>query len=107
MMERVTLLREQCVSGPREEGLLEQIEYALSKGYAEALAGDAWSTAAEKRLQQLISGAGEPFRARRLRLLASEHAKFQRELVGLRRVLAELRHERDRLCAGAGSRSAR
>lgn len=106
MIERVTLLREQCARGARDEGLLEQIEYVLSEGYAQALAGDAWSISGEQRLQQLISGEGQPFRARRLRLLASEHAQFQRDLVALRRELRELRHDRDRLCARAGSSSA-
>ncbi|MBW3608896.1 MAG: hypothetical protein KY463_11160 [Actinobacteria bacterium] len=109
MIERVTLLRERCARGARDEGLLEQIEDVLSEGYAQALAGDAWSNSTEERLQQRISGEGEPFRARRLRLrlLATEHAQFQRELVALRRGLAELRHDRDRLCVGSDRRSAR
>lgn len=107
MRERLTLLREQCERDGREEGLLEQIEYVLSEGYAQALNGDAWSMSTEERLQQLISGDGEPFRARRLRLLVSEHAQFQRDLVALRRELRELRHDRDRLRTGSGRRSAR
>ena len=104
-IERVTLLREQCRRGAPPETLLEQIEDVLSEGYGEALAGDAWSISSEERLQQLITCADEPFRARRLRLLAFEHAQFQRDLVALRRELAELRHYRKRLCVGTGSRS--
>lgn len=106
MIERVTRLREQCADGASQEALLEQIEYVLSEGYAQALAGDAWSISTEERLQQLIEGPGEPFRARRLRALAYEHGQFQRELVALRRELAELRRDRDRLGARSGGSSA-
>ncbi len=107
MIERVTLLRGRCASSEPPEMLVDEVEDVLSEGYGEALAGDAWSTASEERLQQLIRGADQPFRARRLRLLAYEHAQFQRELVALRRELAELARDRDRLRVGAASRSAR
>ena len=100
------LLREQCRYSTPPETLLEQIEDVLSEGYGQALAGDAWSISREERLQQLLSDADVPFRARHLRLLAAEHADFQRDLVALRRELAELRSDRERLCVGPRLRSA-
>ena len=106
MTERVMLLREQCLRSAPPETLLEQIEDVLSEGYGQALAGDAWSISREERLQQLISDVDEPFRARRLRLLAAEHAEFQRDLIALRRELAELRRDRERLCVAPRLRSA-
>ena len=107
MTERVTLLRQHCAAGAPVPALLEQIEDVLSEGYGEALAGDAWSISSEKRLQQLISERGQPFRGQRLRWLAYEHARFQRELIGLRRELAELRRDRERLCVDLRDCSAR
>lgn len=109
MTERVTLLRRHCAVGGRAAAtaLLEQIEDVLSEGYGEALAGDAWSISTENRLEQLIKEPDQAFRGQRLRSLAHEHARFQRELVALRRALAELRCDRDRLRVALRGCSAR
>lgn len=109
MTERVTLLRKHCAAGgpAAATALLEQIEDVLSEGYSEALAGDAWSISSENRLQQLINEPDHAFRGQRLRSLAHEHARFQRELVALRHGLAELRRDRDRLRVALRACSAR
>lgn len=104
MIERVAALRELARGRPADAALLAKIEDTLTEGYAHALSGDAWSTRREQRLHDLVSDATSPVRGRELRALASEHAYVQRDVVALRRELAELRHERDRLRAGAGSR---
>ena len=107
IIERVETLRAQtrARADRADEALLEQIEDLLTEGYACALDGDAWSMRSE-RLHELISDSGSPVRGRELRKLASEHARFQREIVALRRELAELRHDRDRLRAGPRAASA-
>lgn len=106
MIERVSRLRDEAASGAPPEALLARIEDALSEGYAQALAGDAWSTRTERALHELISESGAPARARELRALTSRHARFQRELIALRRELAGLRRDRDRLRADSPARSA-
>jgi hypothetical protein len=47
-----------------------------------------------------------PVRGRHLRAVATDHAGFQRELIELRRRLAELGGERERLRDGSKSPSA-
>jgi hypothetical protein len=97
--QRVTRLRARPVVGARPDAELED---ALAAGYAAALAGDAWSMRTEQRLYELMSeltpGAGGELRA-----LATEHVRFQRELVALRRDLAELARARrsPRTCSPA------
>lgn len=44
-------------------------------------------------------------RGRELRTLANEHAAFQQDVVALRRELAQLRKDRDRLHAGSHATS--
>ena len=107
MIDRVIALRAQARERPLadDEVLLEEIEDTLTEGYAHALAGDAWSTRSEQRLHELINDSESPVRGRELRSLAAEHGRFQREVVALRRELAELRHDRDRLRAGSHARS--
>ncbi len=53
-----------------------------------------------------MTDADVPARGTRLRALGSEHARFQATVIRLRRDLAALRRDRDRLYAGATSRSA-
>ena len=105
IIERVEALRAQAGvrAGGADDALLAQIEDMLTEGYAHALDGDAWSMRSEERLHELISDAGSVIRGRELRQLAAEHARFQREIVALRRELAELRHDRDRMQALARS----
>jgi uncharacterized protein YceH (UPF0502 family) len=105
MIERVHALHEQARDRAGvDRALLEKIEDVLTEGYARALEGDAWSMRSEQRLHELIDGDGDGdslVRSRELRTLATEHARFQNEVMALRRELAELRHERDRLHAGS------
>ena len=97
MTERVSALHGRAASSTPAEPLLDEVEDALAAGYAQALAGDAWSMATEQRLHELISDPDVPVRGRELRKLAGEHAACQRDLIDLRRELAALRDERDRL----------
>ena len=108
IIERVEALRAQTDvrAGEADEALLAQIEDLLTEGYAYALDGDAWSMRSEERLHELINDTDSIVRGRELRQLASEHARFQREVVALRRELAELRHDRDRVRALARAASA-
>lgn len=105
IIERVAALRAQPAvrAGGADDALLAQIEDMLTEGYAHALDGDAWSMRSEERLHELISDSESVVRGRELRQLAAEHARFQREVVALRRELAELRHDRDRMQALARS----
>lgn len=102
MIERVHALHEQIRDRAGvDRAMLEKIEDVLTEGYARALEGDAWSMRSEERLHELIGDTGLPVRARELRTLATAHARFQNEVIALRRELAELRHDRDRLHAGS------
>ena len=101
---RIAALRQRWASADEVQALLPEIEDALAEGYAQALAGDAWSMRVEQRLQELLTNADVPVRGRELRVLATDHDRFQRDLIELRRELAALRQDRDRL--GAGSRAA-
>ena len=103
MIERVHALHEQARDRAGvDRALLEKIEDVLTEGYARALEGDAWSMSSEQRLHELIDGDGDSLvRGRELRTLAIEHARFQNEVMALRRELAELRYDRDRLHAGS------
>ena len=103
MIKRLGALRARVEGG--EEAPLAQIEEALTDGYAEALAADAWSMSTEDRLQELITNASIPVRGRELRALATEHQCFQRDLIALRRELAALRRDRDGRRAHSSVRS--
>ena len=107
VIERVTALRQraQRVGRGADGALLAEIDDTLTEGYAHALTGDAWSMHCEKRLHELISAASAVTRGRELRALAGEHAGFQREIMALRRELAELRRDRDRLVASSPARA--
>jgi hypothetical protein len=93
---RVHTLRETAAGGAAGEELFDEIEDALMEGYASALDGDAWSLATEQRLHELMI---DPDSSAELGTLAAEHARFQRELIGLRRALSELWRDRDGLRA--------
>ena len=100
MIERVHALHEQARDRAGvDRAMLEKIEDVLTEGYARALEGDAWSMRSEERLHEIISDTDSLVRGRELRTLATEHARFQNEVIALRRELAELRHDRDRLRA--------
>jgi hypothetical protein len=99
VIERVAALHERANGGVPDRRLLAEIEDTLTEGYAHALAGDAWSMHSEQRLHELISDIEAPVRGRQLRTLAGEHARFQQDVMALRRALADLRHDRDRLAA--------
>ena len=105
MIERVAALRVQARGRTAPDALLAEIENTLTEGYAHALSGDAWSTRSEQRLHDLISNSDSPVRGRELRALATEHARFQNDVIALRRELAELRNDRDRLKARVRSRA--
>lgn len=99
MIKRVAALREQVHTSAPGETLLAEIEDTLSEGYAHALTGDAWSMRSEQRLHELINDSRSALRGRDLRHLANQHAAFERDVIALRRALAELRQDRDRLQA--------
>jgi hypothetical protein len=82
------------------DGLLAQIDEALTAGYAWALSGDAWSIATEERLHELMR---DPASIGELGALPGDHARFQQDLIALRRALSELWRERDRLRADAAT----
>jgi len=105
VIERVAALRQRARGHAPSERLMAEIEDTLTEGCAHALAGDAWSMRSEQRLHELISDAGSPVRGRELRSLAGEHARFQNDVMALRRELADLRNDRDRL-AGLHAASA-
>ncbi len=105
MLQRVAELREESARPAPRESLLDEIEDALSAGYGQALEADAWSMHTEQRLHELITEPDVPARGRKLRVLATEHARFQRTVMELRSDLAALRRDRDRLYAGSPSRS--
>ena len=107
VIERVAALRAQARDRRGWDAtLLAQIEDMLTEGYAHALDGDAWSMRSEERLHELIADTDSIVRGRELRTLAGEHARFQRDVIALRRELAELRHDRDRLWSGTRAASA-
>jgi hypothetical protein len=92
--DRVTSLRAESAGDAATDELLADIEDALMEGYAWALSGDAWSLATEERLHELMT---DPDSGGELGELAADHARFQRQLIGLRRALSELWRDRDRL----------
>lgn len=94
---RVAALRARLVGMPDDDALVQEIEDALCAGYVEALAGDAWTTQTERRLQALIDDDSIAGRGRALRLVAREHGDVQHLLITLRRELAALRRQHDRL----------
>jgi hypothetical protein len=100
MIAKVAELREMWASHTPTEALLAQIDDALTEGYAWALTGDGWSMRTEQRLHELVSDTTVSFADGDLRGLAREHARFRRDLIGLRGELAALRRDRDRLRAG-------
>jgi hypothetical protein len=91
---RVRRLREISADGVASEELFADIEDALMEGYAGALSGDAWSLATEERLHELMT---DPDSGSELGALAADHARFQRQLIALRRSLSDLWRDRDRL----------
>ena len=106
MTTQVAGLRREAIGYEPPKALLERIEDALSEGYGLALEGDAWSMRSEERLHEIISDTTTPVRGRALRTIATEHARFERDLIALRRELAELRRQRDRLYARSHASSA-
>jgi len=94
--QRVVAVRARLAGMPDDDALVNEIEDALCQGYVEALAGDAWVTHTELRLQELIDDDSIVDRGRELRLVAREHGAAQHSLITLRRELAALRRLRDR-----------
>ena len=95
--DRVDALCARAERAPADRLLLDEIESTLCDGYAEALAGDAWSARAEREMQELITAIPAPGAARELRALARRHGDFQVRLVLLRRSLVRLRAEFERI----------
>lgn len=96
---RVIALHERLADSPADVPL-QKLEDELCVGYAHALAGDAWLAEIEQHMQALVSDCSLDAR-RDLNSIAIEHAEFQRSVVALRRELARLRREHDRLRVGA------
>ena len=99
--DRVDALCSRAERAPADRVLLDEIERTLCDGYAEALAGDAWSARMEREMQKLITAIPAPGAARELRTLSRSHGDFQVRLVLLRRSLVRLRVEFDRLSSHA------
>ena len=95
--DRVDALCVRAERAPADRQLLEEIETTLCDGYAEALAGDAWSARTERRMEELIMEIPAPGAARELRTLARRHSDFQVRLILLRRNLVRLRAEFERI----------
>jgi len=76
---------------------VRESEDALSEGYAQALAGDAWLARAEQQLQELIDDTSIAVRGRDVRMLVFEHGEVRRDVIELRRQLEGLRQQHDRL----------
>jgi len=95
--DRVIAIRAHLRSDPAREGALQECDDALSEGYAQALAGDAWLAHAEQRLHELIDDTSIPVRGRDLRVLVREHREVERSVIELRRELDGLRRQHDRV----------
>jgi len=77
--------------------IADEIEYVLTEGYAYALNLELRPQRIEKRIVQLVtSGDTDP---EELRKLAREKLDLDRELVGLREILAQLQEHCDTLKA--------
>ncbi len=96
---RVNAIRARLGREPSGMASMRECENALSEGYAQALAGDAWLARAEQRLHELIDHASTPVRGRDLRVLVHEHAEVERCVIELRHELDGLRREHERLHA--------
>jgi chromosome segregation ATPase len=70
-------------------GTLEEIEDALSRGYAAALRGEAHLVKLEEQLNDLLD-SGDETRALELRLLVREHSSIERSVSRLRSALAAM-----------------
>lgn len=95
--EIVVALRARVARMHDDDLPLAEIHDALSTGYAQALAADAWLTETDQRLHELIDDVSITVRARELRTLARDHALFQAGLIALRGELSALRTEYDDL----------
>jgi hypothetical protein len=95
--DRVIAIRARLRRDPGRESSLDETEDALSEGYAQALAGDAWLAQSEQRLHELIDDASIPVRGRDLRVLVHDHGEIERCVIELRRELEGLRREHERL----------
>ncbi len=95
--ERVIAIRAGMAGLPDGATAGARIEDALCEGYATALAGDAWLSGIERRLQELIDDAALETAGREIRVVAAERAAFHGSLLALRDALTHLRRERDRL----------
>lgn len=84
------LLADTAGCAPSDE-LMALVEGLLTEGYASALAGDAWAIRAEQRMHDLVGDRAARARGDSLHALTREHAVFERQLIALRRELAELR----------------
>jgi hypothetical protein len=102
--DRVIAIRARLCGEPAREGSWQECDDALSEGYAQALAGDAWLARTEQRLHELIDDTSIPVRGRDLRMLMREHGDVERALIELRRELDSLRREHDRLYQRAHAR---
>ncbi len=75
-----------------------EIEGELCSGYMHALDGDAWLAQVEDRLTVAVAAdRSSPINCREPFALAAEHNEFRLGLIALRRELAALRDEHDRL----------
>jgi hypothetical protein len=102
--ERVIALRTRLAEPHAAGPALQTIEDELCVGYVCALQADAWLSGVEERLQASFEERSLDARGQ-VRAVAAEHAKLQRGVIALRRELAALRREHDRLRGYASVRA--
>ena len=95
LYERLRITLERADRGSVK--IADEIEYVLTEGYAYALNLELRPQRIEKRIVQLVTSGDTD--AEELRKLAREKLDLDRELVGLREILAQLQEHCDTLKA--------
>jgi hypothetical protein len=89
LLDRIDALTRRARRATSDPALLAEIEDLLSRGYADALSGEARMVALEERLDEILD-TGDEARARELRLVVREHRAVEGTVARLRRALSEL-----------------
>jgi hypothetical protein len=89
LLDRITALTSHARRATSDPALLAEIEDVLSRGYTDALSGEARMVALEERLDEILD-TGDEMRARELRLVVREHRAVESTVARLRRALSEL-----------------
>lgn len=98
LTDRVAAARARLAGLAAAELPARELDDMLGDGYAVALAGDAWVAQSQQRLDELLENAAVLARSRRdLHAHTRERLELQRSVAGLRRELAALRVDVDKL----------